>query len=89
MQRNTHKCGVAKQCGAKQCGAKMWRRRKMWRHQTMWRQTMRRQNVASQENVASPDNVAPNNAAPPVFEMCLHNVSSASGAKVDALLPTP
>ena len=85
----TGKCGVAKQCGAKQCGAKMWRHRKMWRHQTMWRQTMQRQNVASQENVASPNNVAPNNVAPHVFEMCLHNVSSASGGKVRALLPTP
>ena len=83
------KCGVAKQCGAKQCGAKMWRHRKMWRHQTMWRQTMQRQNVASQENAASPNNVAPNNVAPHVFEMCLHYVSSASGGKVRALLPTP
>ena len=85
----TGKCGVAKQCGAKQCGGKMWRHRKMWRHQTMWRQTMQRQNVASQENAASPSNVAPNNVAPHVFEMCLHNVSSASGGKVRALLPTP
>ena len=85
----TGKCGVAKQCGAKQCGAKMWRHRKMWRHQTMWRQTMQRQNVASQENAASPNNVAPNNVAPHVFEMCLHNVSSASGGKARALLPTP
>ena len=83
------KCGVAKQCGAKQCGAKMWRHRKMWRHQTMWRQTMQRQYVASQENAASPNNVAPNNVAPHVFEMCLHNVSSASGGKARALLPTP
>jgi len=45
--------------------------------------------VASQENAASPNNVAPNNVAPHVFEMCLHNVSSASGGKVRALLPTP
>ena len=75
------KCGVTKQCGAKQCGAKMWRHRKMWRHQTMWRQTMQRQNVASQENAASPNNVAPKKVAPHVFEMCLHNVSSASGGK--------
>ena len=72
----TGKCGVTKQCVSKQCGAKMWRRRKMWHHQTMRRQTMRRQNVASQENVASPNNVAPH-----VFEMCPHNVSSASVEK--------
>ena len=84
------KCGVTGQCGVtKQCGAKMWRHREMWRHQTMWRQTMQRQNVASQENAASPNNVAPKKVAPHVFEMCLHNVSSASGGKVRALLPTP
>ena len=62
---------------------------KIRRHQTMWRQTMQRQNVASQENAASPNNVAPKKVAPHVFEMCLHNVSSASGGKVRALLPTP
>ena len=99
----TGQCGVTKQCGAKQCGAKMWRRRKMWRRQAMWRQTMRRQNVAPQEKCGVTKqcgakqcsanmwrhNVAPNNVAPHVFEMCLHNVSSASGGKVRALLPTP
>ena len=74
----TGKCGVTKQCGANQCGAKMWR------HQKMWCQRMRRQNVASQEKLASPENVAP-----PVIEMCLRNVFSASGGKVDTLLPTP
>ena len=55
----------------------------------MWRQRMWRQNVASQDKVASPENVAPDNVAPPVIEMCLRNVSSALGGKVDALLPTP
>ena len=85
----TGKCGVTKQCGAKQCGAKMWRHGEMGCHQIIWRQTMRRHNVASQNNAASPDNVAPKNVAPHVREMCFHNVSSASGGKVRALLPTP
>ena len=81
MQRNTRKCGVAKQCVAKECGAKMWRRRKMWRHQTMWRQTMWRQNVASQKNVASPNNVAPNNAAPKCGVTGKCGVTTQCGAK--------
>ena len=46
----------------------------MWGHRKKWRHK---------------SNVAPDNVAPPVLEMCLRNVPSASGGKVDALLPTP
>ena len=46
----------------------------MWGHRKKWRHK---------------NNVAPDNVAPPVLEMRLRNVPSASGGKVDALLPTP